>query len=454
MKPGLLRRGPMRRRLHILRRRREAMLLDLGALVLEMHRHGRFLPDGVARRAAEAVGADAELRALSRALETGDGNPDLIAAGVAGNCPQCGALHTLGAAFCSQCGAQLESSSLPRKAQLGQDPGLMPEAATLPARPITAPARPPVQPAEAGGNGSPATEREPERAAVTASEPLAEKAAEPKAEAATADTAETEAVSEAPAKPQPRPGPRAAAAGGPPATSRARATRVRQRLSEPSRPSQTLPTGLIAGIAAGLVVIGLGVLILSGGDDGGGEPDRAEQAPAQNEPEPPPDDEPVTPTPDSGSPNTEPAAALEPVEGLTAEAYDPAGDNEEHSEEAPLAVDGDVATAWPTEEYETGSLQKEGVGLVVQPSEALPARGLDIQTSTPGFDVTIYGAEGELPESIDSGWAEIASETSLSKKERIVLDAAGNDFAHYLIWITTVPEDEGKVEILETQLLR
>ena len=29
----------------------------------------------------------------------------------------------------------------------------------------------------------------------------------------------------------------------------------------------------------------------------------------------------------------------------------------------------------------------------VAPPEALPARGLDLQTTTPGFDMTIYGAE-------------------------------------------------------------
>src|ERR1044072_5205115 len=75
----------MRRRLRILRRRREAMLLDSGALVLEMHRHGRFLPDSLQRRAAEAVGTDAELRALSRSLEAGDGHAGLAAGG--GSCP-------------------------------------------------------------------------------------------------------------------------------------------------------------------------------------------------------------------------------------------------------------------------------------------------------------------------------------------------------------------------------
>lgn len=439
MKPSLLKRGPMRRRLGILRRRREAMLLDLGALVLEMHRHGRFLPDGVARRAAEAVGTDAELRALSRALEAGDGDPDLVAAGVAGNCPQCGALHTLGASYCSQCGKQLESTALPRKAALGQDPALMPQAATLPRRPVPAAAPP--------------------QAATAVVEPAAESPDEDEAE-------KTPEAQERPA-PEPKPAPPAAAppaAAAPapvaptPVASRARATRVRQRLNEPSKPSQSLPTGLLAGVAAGAVVIGLGILILTGGgDDGGGnrKPDAANQAPAAGEPEPPPDDAPVTPLPEDNPPESvAPGAALEPVEGLTADAYDPLGDDEEHSEEARLAVDGDLATSWPTEEYDTGALQKDGVGLVLEPAEALPARGLDLATTTPGFDVTIYGAEGELPASIESGWAEIANEEVLKKKGRITLDAAGNDFTHYLIWITAIPEDEGKVEISEASLLR
>ncbi len=137
MKPNLVKRGPMRRRLRILRRRREAMLLDLGALVLEMHRHGRFLPDSLQRRAAEAVGTDAELRALSRSLEAGDGNPDLVAAGVAGNCSRCGALHTVGSSFCSQCGNELAGGVLPRKAALGSDPELA-GAAPVPRRTVAA----------------------------------------------------------------------------------------------------------------------------------------------------------------------------------------------------------------------------------------------------------------------------------------------------------------------------
>jgi hypothetical protein len=419
----------MRRRLRILRRRREAMLLDLGALVLEMHRHGRFLPDSLQRRAAEAVGTDAELRSLSRSLEAGDGDPDLVAAGVAGNCSRCGALHTIGSAFCSQCGNELGGGVLPRKAALGSDPELA-GGAPVPRRTVAAPAA---------------------AAPALAEATEATKVIEPE-EAEPEETTADETDEQQPAAPEP------AASNGdtlpplPPISRRARATRVRQRLDEPARRTQELPTGLLAGIAAGLLVIVVGILLLSSGDDGGDEPNRAAQAPAQ---EPPPPDEAESP---SGAPTDDQGAtpaALEPVTDVTATAYDPSGDDSEHDEEAELAVDGDAATSWPTEEYDTGSFQKDGVGLVLAPAEPVPARGLDIETSTPGFDVTIYGSDASVaPDSIDSGWTEIASEDAVEGKGRIDLDSAGSDFSNYLIWITTLPGKENKVEIEEAQLLR
>ena len=437
----------MRRRLRILRRRREAMLLDLGALVLEMHRHGRFLPDSLQRRAAEAVGTDAELRALSRSLEAGDGTPDLVAAGIAGNCDRCGALHTIGSSFCSQCGNELASAALPRKAALGADPQLA-GSAPIPRRTVAAaPAAQDATQVMEAEPPAPETADEPE---PDETEPAERDETEPD-ETEPAERDETEPVEPAPAGAN-------GGAGQPPLSPvprRARTTRVRQRLEEPARSTETLPTGLLAGIAAGLLVIVVGILILSSGGDGDDAPDRGAQAPAQNEPEPPPPDEvPPSDTPADEEP-TSPATALEPVEDVTASDYDPTGDDQEHAEEAQLAVDGDASTSWPTEEYDTGSLQKDGVGLVLAPVEGVAARGLDIETATPGFDVTIYGAEASaVPDSIDSGWTEIANEDAVERRGRIDLDAAGSDFSHYLIWITALPGDENKVEIAEAQLLR
>jgi hypothetical protein len=105
---GSRERGRMRRRLRELRRLREAQLLELGALVLEAHRHGRDAASVVKTKAAEAAATDAEARALADALETDAGLERVIATGIAGPCPTCGALASTAARFCSTCGTPLD----------------------------------------------------------------------------------------------------------------------------------------------------------------------------------------------------------------------------------------------------------------------------------------------------------------------------------------------------------
>jgi hypothetical protein len=52
------------------RREREAMLLDLGALVYELHRQGRRAPELLQQKATELGEVDRELRALEDAVES------------------------------------------------------------------------------------------------------------------------------------------------------------------------------------------------------------------------------------------------------------------------------------------------------------------------------------------------------------------------------------------------
>ena len=56
------------RRLRAQRREREAMLLDLGALVYELHRQGRRAPELLQEKAVELGRLDREVRALEDAL--------------------------------------------------------------------------------------------------------------------------------------------------------------------------------------------------------------------------------------------------------------------------------------------------------------------------------------------------------------------------------------------------
>jgi hypothetical protein len=57
------------RRLRERRREREALLLDLGALVYELHRQGKRSPELLQRKAAQLKVVDDEVRELQAELE-------------------------------------------------------------------------------------------------------------------------------------------------------------------------------------------------------------------------------------------------------------------------------------------------------------------------------------------------------------------------------------------------
>jgi hypothetical protein len=105
---GSRERGRLRRRLRELRRLREAQLLELGALVLEAHRHGREVSRVIEMKIAEAAATDREVRAIADALDTDAGIDTIVVDGIAGPCPTCGTLVSMSARFCSACATPLD----------------------------------------------------------------------------------------------------------------------------------------------------------------------------------------------------------------------------------------------------------------------------------------------------------------------------------------------------------
>ena len=85
-KPSVRERGLMRRRLRVLRQKRETMLASLGALVYEQHRQERPDADLLRRKAGEVRSVDEELRALDAALGHNQGVDEVIAAGSGAVC--------------------------------------------------------------------------------------------------------------------------------------------------------------------------------------------------------------------------------------------------------------------------------------------------------------------------------------------------------------------------------
>jgi hypothetical protein len=168
-------RGAMRKRVRRLSRTREVLLREMGALVVEMRRLERDNPELIARKAAELLAIDEEMRGLREALGERQTVEQVVAAGVAGSCARCGTLRATDDRFCPRCGlavAEVEAAEVAAAAPEGVEPGQAePEIAAAPAadgKPETTPA--------------PAADGKPEATPAADGKPLAD--AKPEADAA------------------------------------------------------------------------------------------------------------------------------------------------------------------------------------------------------------------------------------------------------------------------------
>jgi serine/threonine-protein kinase len=126
---------------------------------------------------------------------------------------------------------------------------------------------------------------------------------------------------------------------------------------------------------------------------------------------------------------------------------DPFGDGYELSSNAGLADDGDLQTAWRSENYFDGLLGKPGFGLLLDLGARHEVLGLRLWTPHPGFRFRL--AVGDDPDAlVDEAGVEVTS-TSLS---RVPLRGAGR---YVLVWITSVvPVDDGiRAEVAEVRVV-
>jgi len=126
---------------------------------------------------------------------------------------------------------------------------------------------------------------------------------------------------------------------------------------------------------------------------------------------------------------------------------DPFGDGYELSSNAELADDGDLQTAWRSENYFDGELGKPGLGLLLDLGARHEVLGVRLWTPHPGFRFRL--AVGDDPDAlIDEAGGEVTS-TSLS---RVPLRGAGR---YVLVWITSVvPVDDGiRAEVAEVRVV-
>jgi serine/threonine-protein kinase len=144
-----------------------------------------------------------------------------------------------------------------------------------------------------------------------------------------------------------------------------------------------------------------------------------------------------------------------PVAIASAQAFDPGGDGHENDASAPLAIDGDPATAWRTEGYNDRDITKlkDGVGLIVRLDRSSSIDAVELDSPSNGWKVAIYVADGS-PTSLDGWGAPAATPDPLgSGQNTIDLDGAKGDSV--LIWILDRGDAPGRAsaEIREAKVL-
>ncbi len=152
------------------------------------------------------------------------------------------------------------------------------------------------------------------------------------------------------------------------------------------------------------------------------------------------------PTP-AASPSAE-ASASEPPEApkptryriLNGTDFDPLGNGEENPDRVPFAFDGDKNTAWRTVTYYNKSLDKPGVGLLLDlgAPRTIGAVSLDLVGNGTDLQVLTSNEPGDNPQDYDL----MAQATEAGEKVR--LKSAEPTSARYvLVWMTDLPQVDG-----------
>lgn len=131
------------------------------------------------------------------------------------------------------------------------------------------------------------------------------------------------------------------------------------------------------------------------------------------------------------------APATRVLRFVTVAPMDPYGDDQENDSGMPLATDGDPLTAWRSENYYDGELNKSGVGMLFDLGRARTVTGFRLQTPSPGYRFTVV--VGDDPTAMAAGARPTITATSDMRES--IEPATGR---YVLLWITTVvPTDDG-----------
>lgn len=133
---------------------------------------------------------------------------------------------------------------------------------------------------------------------------------------------------------------------------------------------------------------------------------------------------------------------LRPLPIAAAVDFDPYGnDGKENPDAAPLAVDGNGATAWTTVRYKNSDMRpKAGTGLVVDLGIKRPISEVQVQLVGSGTDLELR--YGDTPAGTDRGFDLLAEAVGAGSRLTLRLPAPV-ETRYLLVWLTNLPYGDG-----------
>jgi serine/threonine-protein kinase len=145
-----------------------------------------------------------------------------------------------------------------------------------------------------------------------------------------------------------------------------------------------------------------------------------------------------------------------PVVTGRAVAFDPLGnDGGENDQELGALTDGDPATAWSTDRYNSRTLGnlKPGVGFVLPLQAATDVQRVELDTATTGWAASVHvadGAPGEL-----AGWGEPVAQVT-GAGTSATFELGGRTAGNVLVWFTDLGNGSGgrfQVQVREVRVV-
>jgi hypothetical protein len=151
-----------------------------------------------------------------------------------------------------------------------------------------------------------------------------------------------------------------------------------------------------------------------------------------------PEDAGQSPAPDASS------APAKPIKVASVSDFDPVGDNSENPDTAPLAVDGDPASAWRTVTYyDPLEQQKAGVGLLLDLGRPVEVSEVSVSFvgSPTSFDVLAADQATAEPTSTE-GLTRVGGQKDAGAKADVTLDKPVTT-RYLVVWLTSLPSASG-----------